>query len=392
MTSFDAVWQSLERSVADGYAPGIVAGVRHRGNTEFFATGRFAFEPDSAAMTPDTPFRVASVGKLVAGALSTMLLDEGVLELDAPIDLWLPEFAAPRVLVRPDAPLDETIAADRSITVRDLLTMTAGFAFPMPETPLTRAMAEAGVASGYVPAQVDPDAFAAHLGALPLAHQPGSRFVYDTAADVLSILLARASGVSLGELVRTRVAEPLGLTGTGFAVEAATDALGESLPTPYRATDDDTLEVYAPLVGVFEQPPHFESLRGGLVSTVPDILRFLAAIADDELLTRDQRMRMTGDQLTDDQRQGLTEMGDEGHGWGFQAGVDLLPDAIREEALAKEPWRAAGRWGWTGGTGTSAYVDPSRDLIGVVFTQHLIAAPTDDFAYFWRPLVASVDG
>jgi CubicO group peptidase (beta-lactamase class C family) len=403
MASYDAVWQSIERTVVDGYAPGIVAGIRHRGDTEFFATGRYSFDPESAAMTVDTPFRIASLGKLVAGAISTMLLDEKVFALDDPIDRWLPEFAEPRVLVTPESALDRTVAAHRPILVRDLLSMTAGFAFPFPESPLTRAMVEAGVATGPVPAQVTPDEFAARLGALPLARQPGDRFAYDTAADVLSILLARASGGSLGDLVRTRVAEPLGLASTAFFVPGP-------LPTPYRVREGTAgksvgdapapadLEVAQGLVTAFEHPPLMESLRGGLVSTVPEFLRFLAAIDDDELLSRDQRMRMTSDHLTDDQRIGLDDLGGPGYGWGWQTGVDLLPrpgatpeaDAFRAVALADEPWRSPGRWGWAGGTGTSAYVDPDRDLVAAVFTQHQLGAPTDDFAFFWTPLTATV--
>lgn len=394
MTQFDEVWRSLEQTVSDGYAPGLVAGVRHRGRTEFFATGRFSFEPDSEPMRPDTPFRIASLGKLVAGALSTLLMHEGVFALDDTIERWLPEFAEPRVLVAPDAPLTETVAAHRSITVRDLLTMTAGFAFPFPETPLTRAMSERGVATGVVPAQVTADDFAQRLGSLPLARQPGDRFAYDTAADVLSILLARATGGTLGDLVAERIAQPLGLETMGFSAN-------DTLPTPYRlregadsADGEAGLEIAHDVVAAFEHPPRMESLRGGLVSSLPDFLRFLTAVADDELLTFEQRLSMTGDHLADAQRPGLDDLGGPGYGWGWQTGVDLIPsrgaspegEAFRAVALASEPWRSPGRWGWAGGTGTSAYVDPDRDLVAAVFTQHQLGAPTDDFAFFWGPL------
>ncbi|WP_440711139.1 serine hydrolase domain-containing protein [Herbiconiux sp. YIM B11900] len=398
MTEFDEVWRSLEQTVASGYAPGVVAGIRHRGRTEFFATGRYAFDPDAPPMRADTPFRVASLGKLVAGALSTLLLHEGAFALDDPIERWLPEFADPRVLVAPDAPLTETVAADRSVTVRDLLTMTAGFAFPFPETPLTRAMTEHGVATGVVPAQVTADEFAQCLGALPLARQPGGRFAYDTAADVLSILLARATGGTLGDLVEARIARPLGLETMGFAAK-------EPLPTPYRlregadsADGEAGLEIALDVVTAFEHPPRLESLRGGLVCSLPDFLRFLTAVADDDLLTFEQRLSMTGDHLSDAQRLGLDDLGGPGYGWGWQTGVDLLPprgaspegEAFRAVALASEPWRSPGRWGWAGGTGTSAYVDPARDLTAAVFTQHELGAPTDDFAFFWGPLTNSM--
>jgi len=414
MTDYDEVWRSLERTVAEGYAPGMVAGIRHRGRTGIFATGRHSFAADAAPMHDDTPFRVASLGKLVAGAISTQLLAEGVFALDDPAARWLPEFAEPRVLPHPDAPLDAAVRAERDITVRHLLTMTAGFASPFADTPLLRAMAEAAVGTGPVPAQVTSDEFAARLGALPLEQQPGTVFAYDTAADVLSILLARATGGSLGDLVRTRISEPLGLTNTAFhprpgpeagtagpvtASRPAESPSQDPLPTPYRLGDAGTLEVAHDLVAAFAHPPLFESLRGGLVSTVPDFLRFLAAVADDELLTFEQRAAMTTDHLTDAQRAGLDDLGGPGYGWGWQTGVDLLPEpgasvdapAFRAIALAAEPWRSPGRWGWAGGTGTSAYVDPARDLIGVVFTQHELGAPTDDFGFFWGPVTGLRD-
>ncbi|MDO9397846.1 MAG: serine hydrolase domain-containing protein, partial [Herbiconiux sp.] len=280
MTGFDEVRRSLEQTVANGYAPGIVAGIRHRDRTEVVATGRLSFEPDAAPITADTPFRIASLGKIVLGVLALQLHDEGVFALDDPLERWLPEFAEPRVLRAPDAPIHDTLAAERGIRMRDLVTMTAGFAFPWPDTPLTHAMAEAAVASGPRPAQLPPEEFVSRLAALPLARQPGERFSYDTAADVLSIALPRAAGSSLADLVRTRIATPLALGSTAFHVSPPV-----VLPTPYRAGEGGALEVARDLEGAWERPPAMESLRGGLVSTVPEFLRILTAIADDELLT-----------------------------------------------------------------------------------------------------------
>ncbi|MFB2584381.1 serine hydrolase domain-containing protein [Herbiconiux liukaitaii] len=385
MHEVDEVRRSLERVVAEGYVPGVVAGFRLRGRTEVMAVGRVSFEQGAAPMRAETPFRIASVGKMFSGALVELLLEEGVFALGDPIARWLPELADPRVLRAPDGALDDTVASEGPITVGDLVSLTAGFATPFDDTPLVAAMAEAGVASGPVPPQLTPDEFAARLAVLPLATQPGSRFSYDTAANVLSILLARATGQTVDELLSNRIAAPLDLAGTAFHTDPT------ALPTPYVTDDGGALSEFRPLVEAFERPQPFASFAGGLISTVPDTLRFLASIADAELLTAAQRDDLTTDHLTPTQREGLTAMGDDGYGWGRHTGVDLigqLTPVAAAEARTSEPWRSRGRWGWSGGTGTSAYVDPTRDLIGVVYTQRLLSSPTDDFSYFWKPLTS----
>jgi CubicO group peptidase (beta-lactamase class C family) len=119
------VRRSLDERVASGWAPGIVAGVRHRGETQFYATG--AYDAGGCRrMTEDTPFRIASQSKIVGMALTAQLIDDGVLALDDEIREWMPELAARRVLRSPGAALDDTVPAEREITVRDLLTFTSG--------------------------------------------------------------------------------------------------------------------------------------------------------------------------------------------------------------------------------------------------------------------------
>jgi CubicO group peptidase (beta-lactamase class C family) len=160
---------------------------------------------------------------------------------------------------------------------------------------------------------------------------------------------------------------------TGFFTDAA-------LPTSYTPTAAG-LAVFEEYDSGFARPPHFESLAGGLVSTVPDLLAFLGAIADNTLLPPTIRARMTSDQLSAEQRVGMTEMSGPTRSWGWQFSVQTAVD---------EPWTAPGRYGWTGGSGTSAFVDPSRDLIGVVLTQRFMAGPNESFAYFWEPLAAAL--
>ncbi len=107
MSRFDSVWRSLDERVASRWAPGIVAGIRHRGETEFFATGVRGFD-SAEPMRTSTPFRIASLSKPIGGALAVSMIADGLFGLDDSVDRWLPELAHPRVLVSPDAPVDQT--------------------------------------------------------------------------------------------------------------------------------------------------------------------------------------------------------------------------------------------------------------------------------------------
>ena len=366
MSKFDRVWRSLEATVASGWAPGIVAGARHDGETEIFATGAYAFDSDRP-MQPDTPFRIASLSKMIAGALAASMIADGTIGLDDPVEEWLPELANPRVLVRPDAQLDQTVPAKGPITVRHLLTSTMGHGVSFADTPLAAEVSQ--FAYGPIPPRMTAHEYLGRLSALPLAHQPGERWMYHTSADILSILITRAAGRPLHEVVNARITGPLGMRSTGFFTDA-------QLPTSYRPTPGG-LVVFDEYDFGFSRPPQFQSLAGGLVSTVPDFLAFLIALADDTLLPAEIGDQLKSDQLSPGQRIGMTEMAGPTRSWGWQLSIQTAND---------EPWTEPGRYGWTGGAGTSAFVDPARDLIGVVLTQRFMAGPNESFAYFWEPL------
>lgn len=383
-TQFDAVWRALEAKVESGWTPGMVAGIRYRGNTEYFATGvRTLGQP--AKMRTDTPFRIASLSKPLAGALAISMIADGTLALDDPADIWLPELAYPRVLTSPDAPLQGTVAAEHAITVRQLLSLTHGLGAIFADTPLARAMDAAGVSPGLLPPAMTADEYMLRMTELPLAHEPGFRWSYHVGSEILSVLLARAGQAPLHEVLRERITGPLGMESTGFI------AAPDTLPTAYQPRAGG-LGVFDEPGGVFSQPPLFESLAAGLVSTVPDYLDFLAALADDTLLPAGLRAQMTSDQLTPQQKVGLAGMVGPTESWGWQVSVETGSlDTRGGTAAPVKPWQAAGRYGWTGGFGTTAYVDPSRDLIGVLFTQRLMSGPDEDFSYFWEPLTASLE-
>jgi CubicO group peptidase (beta-lactamase class C family) len=166
--------------------------------------------------------------------------------LDEPVDRLLPELAGRQVLKRLDGPLDDTVPANRPITVRDLLTFRMGFGVimgPQDVHPIQKAMAEAGIIIG--PRSDSPHApeeWIKHFGSLPLMHQPGEKWMYHSGSDVLGVLIARACGQPLQTFLRERIFEPLGMKDTAFSVPA--EKL-DRLPAAYQINPETgALELY----------------------------------------------------------------------------------------------------------------------------------------------------
>ncbi|MET4059401.1 CubicO group peptidase (beta-lactamase class C family) [Arthrobacter sp. UYP6] len=365
------LWDALTETVQAGRCPGLVAGVRLNGKTEVFATGSLDTAA-SAPMTADTPFRISSLSKLLGGALALSLLADGMLELEDDVARWLPALAAPRVLATPDAPLSVTVPARSPITVRHLLTFTSGLGIDFADTPYAAASRE--LLWGPNPPALTSEEYVAQVARLPLAHQPGERWMYHSSADVLSVLLPAVALTPLNQLVHERIAVPFGLTRTGFPTGR------EQFPAVYEAADGGLREAVS-YRDAFAAPPVFESLAGGLVSTVPDYLAFLTALADDTVLPAGLRAQMTSDQLTGPQRAGMIEMAGPDESWGFMTAVQVG---------VGPSWSEAGMWGWSGGSGVCAAVYPNGD-IGVVFTQRFMSGPRDNFDFFWEPFGALRD-
>ena len=363
------LWDSLAESVRAGWCPGLVAGVRINGQTEIFATGSLDLAR-TQPMAEDTPFRISSLSKIIGGALALSLVADGTLGLDDDVARWLPALANPRVLATPDAPLSMTVPARGPITVRHLLTFTAGLGIDFAATPYAAATRE--LLWGPAPPAMTPEEYLARLSRLPLARQPGERWMYHACADVLSALLSAAAVTPLSQLLQERISGPFGLAGTGFPTG------NERFPAVYETDDDGGLREAVAYRDALDGPPQFESLAGGLVSTVPDYLRFLTGLVRDTVLPSALRRQMTDDQLTSQQRAGLTEMAGPDESWGFMTAVQTGLGA---------PWSEPGMWGWAGGSGVSAAAYPDGD-VGVIFTQRFLSGPKDTFDLFWEPFSA----
>ena len=320
-----------------------------------------------APVQRDSLFRIASTTKPVTGAVALTLVEDGLLSLDEPVARLLPELASPRVLQRMDGALDDTVPAQREITVRDLLTFTYGFGmhigmFQSPAPwPIVTAAADAQLTTigppepGTAP---ESDEWIARLGALPLMAQPGEHWLYNTGAQVVGVLCQRAAGASTyAEVLRSRLLRPLGMTQTAFSA-----ADPSRLATAYVNTPEG-LAVWDPPDGKWSREPAFGDGAAGLVSSIDDLLVFgqLLLRGGKPLLSASAVAEMTRDQLTPGQRDGQEAfLG--GRSWGLCQSVIVTGER-------------AGAFGWDGGLGSSFLVDPARDLVAIVLTQRLWESP-----------------
>lgn len=344
--------------------PGLVALVSSGAAMDVESLGEMSV--GGPPMRRDALFRIASISKPITAATTLALVDDGLLRLDDPVAKWLPELAQRRVLVSMDAPLDQTVPANREIVVRDLLNFTFGFGFTAEmftatePWPVARAADELGLASLGPPQPAtppDPDTWIERFGTLPLMAQPGERWFYNTGAQVLSVLIRRVSGKPLPQVMHERLFVPLGMNDTGFH----TDQI-ERLATSYVNTPEG-LVVWDPPDGLWSEPQPFPDGAAGLLCTVDDLHAFSRMLLSGGagVLSPESVEAMTSDQLTAEQRQVSVGLGRDffaTSSWGFCQSVD-----------------DNGSYGWNGGLGTSWRVDPRHDLVVIVFTQRMFDSP-----------------
>ncbi|MFF3329714.1 serine hydrolase domain-containing protein [Streptomyces sp. NPDC002888] len=375
----NALHKTLRRYVDDGTVPGAVGLVARGDEVEVVAVGSVDAD-GSAPMARESLFRIASITKPLTAAALLTLVDDGRPALDSPVAEWLPELADPVVVRTPSGPVDDVVPAARPITVEDLLSSRPGWGFPS-DFALPAVQALFGVQKdGRAPqAYPDPDTWLADLARVPLLHQPGEAWLYGTASDLQGILIARASGRTLPDFMAERLFEPLGMRDTAFEVPAEKR---ERFTTAYRPDGAGALEVADTPDGQWSSVPAFPSGGGGLVSTVDDWLAFGRMLLNGgeargrRLLSPTSVSRMTSNHLSARQRE-LGELFLEGQGWGYGGQVDVSP---------LDPWNVPGRYGWVGGTGTTAHVIPATGTVTVLLTQVAMENPTPTplMREFWR--------
>ncbi|NMW31848.1 beta-lactamase family protein [Altererythrobacter sp. RZ02] len=326
---------------------------------------------DSTPIDEDSLFRIYSMTKPITGMATMMLIDEGLLGLDQPVGEILPAFADMQVLVDPEGSLEDTVPADRPITIRHLLTHTAGIGYLITSKgPLGQAFVDQGLVGGRVSRfpipglpNVTPapnlEEWADRLATLPLMAQPGTEWIYSASIDLLGRVIEVVSGQSFESFLQTRLFDPCGMSSTYFTVPKSEAG---RLTTNYGIAGGLTLPIDTGANSIFLDAPFVPSGGGGLVSSAKDYDRFLRMVLGYGLLDGERVMSESA------VRVGTS---------------NLLPDAVDTSTtwIAGEGHGAGGRvvgkqYGWGGAAGTLASVDFSLNKRVCLFTQYM---PTEAY-------------
>ncbi|HTJ63279.1 MAG TPA: serine hydrolase domain-containing protein [Alphaproteobacteria bacterium] len=372
--------RTLGSWVQDGHIPGAVALVAREDEVHAVALG--AQDIDAGIpMRRDTIFRIASMTKPVTAAAAMILVEDGRLRLDEPVTRLLPELANMRVLRTLGAALDDTVPAERPITLRDALTFRLGMGavIALPDAyPIQAAIEAAGLQPGPYCSPFDADAWLKRFASLPLLHQPGAAWTYHTGADLVAILIERASGVTLGRFLEERLFGPLNMRDTGYAVpEGKLDRLSVCYS---GGADRGGFMPFDPARGGnAAQVPAFFSGGTGLTSTADDYLAFCRMMLNKgrhgnvRILSRASVELMTADHLTPAQKAASPFYPGfwDATGWGFGMAV----------TTRRNDYPSVGTFGWDGGLGTSARADPKEGLITILLTNRIWRSPKPEPIY-----------
>ena len=374
----------MQREVDRKHVPGVAMAIA-RGGKLAYRRDLGSLRPDGPPLPHDAIFRIYSMTKPIVSVALMMLVEDGKLFINDPIGKYVPEFADPKVGVERDGKLD-LVAAERAITIQDLLRHTSGLTYAFTgNTAVQRVYKEMGLFAGdpgnatnFLTRDLDNAEFLVELAKLPLIQQPGTSFDYSHSTDVIGRVIEIVSGQSLRAFLRARILEPLGMTDTDFFTPA--DKIAR-LAQPFPRDPDSGGPVA--LIDT-HAAPRFESGGGGLVSTIDDYLRFarmlaLGGTAGGKRFIGSRTLAfMTADHLAPNVRNGTPTLLQPGHGFGLGFAVR------REVGIAPTPG-TPGEFFWGGVAGTYFWVAPKEDLIAVMMVQ----APRqrDHFRQLFRNLV-----
>jgi CubicO group peptidase (beta-lactamase class C family) len=357
-----------KRYVAEGTVPGIVI-TYAKGDAPLtvIAQGRLANEATAPAVTADSLWRVYSMTKPITGIAAMILVEEGKLKLDQPISDFIPAFKNMKVLVDPAKDLTSR-PATRPITVRNLLTHTAGLAYVLPGQtgPLVSEYGRLGINPAAVNAAFERSArparpatleeFADRLATRPLLSEPGSKWSYSIGLDLLGRVIEIASGMPFDSFVNTRIFQPLGMTESYWTVPADKAAL---ISTNYALLGTNRVPIDPGMTSLWLTPPSFPYGGAGLMMSARDYDRFLHMMVnggelDGKRILNPETVALAMSNL-------------------LPAGVDTsILDAMTKDAgvpigfgaggsvyLADRPFGPSkGTFGWGGAAGTIAWADP----------------------------------
>jgi CubicO group peptidase (beta-lactamase class C family) len=358
------VREVVQSAIDQGTIPGAVVYVAQAGRPLFFeALG--AADRDRK-LTRDALFRIASMTKPITSAAVMMLVEDGRIRLDDPLSVYLPEFASLQVV---DPQSGKLAPTNRAVTIRDLLTHTSGIAYGLnPPEALRNAFAAVRLADGLNPDDPTLEANMKRLATLPLAHQPGTAWLYGMNTDVLGRVIEVASGMPLDRFFRERILVPLRMNDTSFRVGPEQADRLARLYTPGDGKRVKPLAEDPASFGIVTISPRrpatamrYLSGGAGLVSTASDYARFLQMLLNEGTLDGVRLLRPeTVRQMTQNQIGKLNcAYAIHGDKFGLGFGVTERPGGAV----------SVGSYSWGGMYHTFFWVDPKQKLVAVLMTQ-----------------------
>jgi CubicO group peptidase (beta-lactamase class C family) len=383
----------MQRYVDEGRVAGLVTLVSRSGRVvQLEAYGKADLEA-SRAMTKDAIFRIASQTKALTSVAAMMLVEEGRLGLGDPVSRYIKAFEKTTVAVPPPAgaaagtPVG-AVPAKRPITIRDLLTHTAGIGYGY--GPAAEQWKAAGIQHWYFADRTEPvAAVVERMAALPMDAQPGERYVYGYNTDILGVVVEKVSGTTLAEFFAKRVTGPLGMLDTEFYLDPEKKA---RLATVYAAKDGgiERAPDGMPGQGHYVEGPRIAFSGGaGLLSTARDYARLLQALLNGGELDGVRLLSPKTVELMTVNHVGtlLAERGPTDAGMGFGLGFDVMEDVGKSGRYGSE-----GAFGWGGAYYTNYWVDPREKLVALLMTQLLPAAGSDLHGRFRALVYQSIVG
>ena len=377
--------------IDEGQLAGAVTVVARRGKVAHFeAYGMMDIEADKP-MQKDTIFRIYSMTKPIAAVGVMMLCEEGKLTLDAPASTYLPELSRMQVAQDADANVFTPVETDREMTVQDLMQHTAGLPgaarYMGGNTAVDKLYRKAGLDRLH---ECNLQELVKRLGTIPLLYQPGTKWHYSIAADVLGRLIEVTSGQPFDQFLAERIFQPLGMIDTGFYVPAEKIDRLAGMYGPKPTGGLQTIDAPAGGTGhisktSFTKKPRFLSAGGGLVSTASDFARFCLMLSGKGTLSGKRLMKaesvelMTRNYLPQHLIPLDKKPEDRYGGLGFGLGVSVRvqqTDWVRASQI--------GEYGWIGGTSTEFWISPRDELVTITLAQHI---PFSPLSHTVKPMV-----